>query len=88
MYMSDSNRGIIKLQAIHGATVNAIKSKAPSISNSGCKDPEFNSETDNAISQIVIKNFAYVPLLDERDEVVGVLQLINKEGQITDGHRV
>ena len=79
---------MIKIPTIRGASVRAIRQKTIVISNQGSKDPEFISETDNAVASVAIINYAFVPLLDESGSVVAILQLINKNGDITDMDRV
>ena len=87
--IGNNNNGSLKFLANQGLTVDAIRKKKIIISQKGCKDVAFQSETDNVSRYIQILNMVCVPLFDEGKSVVAVMQLLNKkDGEITDKDRV
>ena len=62
-------------QGIAGAT---LKERKPIISNDPYSDPRFYREVDEK-SGYVTKNLASVPIFNSDRQIIGVLQLLNKE---------
>jgi hypothetical protein len=70
-------------QVTQGLTAEAIKKNKIVYTNIGHKDNGFRPFIDNVSRYLQIQNMICAPLFDENQEIVAVLQLINKvEGKI------
>lgn len=66
-----------------GIAGETIKTKKPIIVNDAYANPLFMSEIDQETGYRT-KNIIAAPIFDSRKEVVGVLELLNKEGEFED----
>ena len=75
----------LSFQVTQGITAEAIKKNKIVYTNIGYKDNAFRPFIDNVSRYLQIQNMICAPLYDENQEIVAVLQLINKvEGNIKD----
>lgn len=69
----------VEIDADSGIAGATIKERKPLIVNAPYKDPRFYAGIDQKTGYIT-KNIASVPVFNSRRELIGVLQLLNKEG--------
>lgn len=88
MYNADKNElwttladGIekITIAADKGLVGQTIKAAEPVIENEAYSNPNFLSDIDK-VSGFKTKNIATTPIFNSQKEILGVLQLLNKEG--------
>jgi hypothetical protein len=65
-------------QVTQGLTAEAIKKTKIVFTNIGYKDTGFRPFIDNVSRYLQIQNMICAPLFDENQEIVAVLQLINR----------
>ncbi len=75
---------MIKYPSTIGITGRATEKKSIIMSVRGKDDKYYNGEVDNIGISKKIRNMMAVPLLSPNNQVVGVLQLINKIGPLDD----
>ena len=74
----------LKFPVRGGITGRIVESKQTYVGYKGSKEPNFEKEIDNVISIPNVYNFMFLPLLNHVNSCLGVLQLYNKKGIITE----
>nr|WP_321267043.1 GAF domain-containing protein [uncultured Sulfurimonas sp.] len=73
----------IVISADKGLAGNTIKEKKPIIENNPYTNPHFLPDIDKE-SGYLTKNIVTAPIFNSKREIIGVLQLLNKEGGFDD----
>jgi len=68
----------ITLQADKGLVGYTLKAQKPVMTNDAYKHPEFMPEIDSATGYIT-KNIITAPIFSSKKEIIGVMELLNKE---------
>ena len=86
-YLKTGNVLIIKFPKMSGITSKVLSNKQIYIGLKGNAEDGFVSDLDDVISISKINNFAFVPLIDQKENCLGVLQLYNKKYKIEDNEK-
>ena len=75
--LSDEN--IMRFPVNMGLTALAVKTKESVVVSKGMKDPRFSYDVDNIVQITEIQNLVIVPLVDSDGNLMGVIQMVNKQ---------